>query len=109
MQVVAQVLHIHLTLVICLMGCMICQAVCPQDKALMGWFKDCGEFCEEETARIVAGTKMDELSAETRMKLSAADLLDENYALIGRNLVHLIHTQREHPEVCGAPMMRLFN
>jgi epoxyqueuosine reductase len=67
------------------MGCMICQRFCPEDKPFLDWFEGNEEFAEEETALLLRGAKADELLPETRAKLERLELLDSLDAL-PRNL-----------------------
>jgi epoxyqueuosine reductase len=60
----------------CLVGCMLCQSICPADKDVLGWIEDGAEFSPEETARLVAGASLDDLPAETVRKLEEHDLVD---------------------------------
>jgi epoxyqueuosine reductase len=60
----------------CLVGCMHCQAVCPENKAVAGWVEDGPAFSAEETALLVAGTPPDRLPAALVQKLRESDLLD---------------------------------
>jgi epoxyqueuosine reductase len=60
----------------CLVGCMLCQSICPADKDFLGWVEDGAEFSPGETARLVAGASLDELPAETVRKLEEHDLVD---------------------------------
>jgi epoxyqueuosine reductase len=60
----------------CLVGCMLCQSICPADKDVLGWIEDGAEFSSRETAGLVAGASLDELPAETVRKLDEHDLGD---------------------------------
>lgn len=67
------------------MGCMICQQYCPEDKPFLGWFEGDAEFSEEETALLLSGAKPEQLLPETKTKLERLELLDSLDAL-PRNL-----------------------
>jgi epoxyqueuosine reductase len=58
------------------MGCMICQRYCPEDKPFLDWFEGNEEFLEEETALLLRGAKPEQLRPETRGKLERLELLD---------------------------------
>jgi epoxyqueuosine reductase len=60
----------------CLVGCMHCQAICPENKAVVGWVEDGPAFSAEETALLMAGTPPDQLPAALAHKLREGDLLD---------------------------------
>jgi epoxyqueuosine reductase len=60
----------------CIVGCIHCQRVCPQNKKFIGWIGKEEEFSEEETALILEGTQREKLSATTIKKLENLDLVD---------------------------------
>ncbi len=74
----------------CLIGCMICQDVCPANKNCTKWIVPGGEFSEEETEMILKGISKDKLPLETIEKLKKLSLLDD-CDLLSRNLGVLIH------------------
>lgn len=58
-----------------LVGCMICQRVCPANRGVIGRVEDRGEFTEDETAYLLAGDYSDkERAARVEEKLKAAGL-----------------------------------
>ena len=67
------------------MGCMICQQYCPEDKPFLGWFEGDAEFDEQETALLLGGAKPEQVPPETRAKLERLELWDSLDAL-PRNL-----------------------
>ena len=73
----------------CLIGCMICQDVCPLNRNFVNWSVEDGEFSEEETLKILRGVPQAELPSEMIEKLDRLDLLEE-YELLDRNLSVLI-------------------
>lgn len=73
----------------CLIGCMICQDVCPANKDYTNWIVPGGEFSEEETLMILKNVSEDKLPSETIEKLKKLDLLG-GYDLLQRNLGVLI-------------------
>jgi len=60
----------------CLIGCLDCQRVCPQNKDFLGWVKEGAEFSQEETALILEGVPLDQLPAATVRKLEQLDLTE---------------------------------
>ncbi|UCE17998.1 MAG: epoxyqueuosine reductase [Gemmatimonadota bacterium] len=78
----------------CLIGCMICQDVCPMNRHFVTWTIEDGEFSEDETSMILRGVPSTELPAVTREKLNTLDLLEE-YESLGRNLRVLINGPQE--------------
>lgn len=69
----------------CLVGCLHCQRVCPEDKEFLQWIEEKEEFTEEETTLILEGTPHERLQSETVRKLEHLDLLDSLNSL-PRNL-----------------------
>ncbi len=61
----------------CLMGCMLCQQICPENKSFMGWYEAGVDFSAEETALLLRGASSDELAADTRRKLEILGLIDD--------------------------------
>jgi epoxyqueuosine reductase len=68
-----------------LVGCMICQKVCPANKAIVKWIEDSATFDREETALILDGVPDDRLPRETLDKLKNLEMM-EYYDVLGRNL-----------------------
>lgn len=69
----------------CLIGCMVCQDVCPANKGITRWVVPGGEFSEEETQMILEGFPMTKLHGVTTEKLKKLYMLDD-YDLLQRNL-----------------------
>ena len=69
----------------CLVGCMLCQKVCPANKKVMKWVEPGPNFSEEETKLLVSGTPMESLPSETRKKIEEYDLANYLY-VYPRNL-----------------------
>jgi epoxyqueuosine reductase len=69
----------------CLIGCMICQDVCPANKEHTAWIMPGGDFSEEETKMILDGVLRDRLPVTTAEKLRKVGMLEE-YGLLRRNL-----------------------
>jgi epoxyqueuosine reductase len=74
----------------CLIGCMVCQDVCPANKEHTAWIMPDGDFSEEETLMILDGTPQNMLPASTAEKLQQVNMLG-NYDLLQRNLSALIN------------------
>ncbi len=68
-----------------LLGCMICQRYCPEDKPFMGWFEERVDFSEEETSLLLHGCHTGELPLGTIRKLEKLELV-ESLDLLPRNL-----------------------
>lgn len=69
----------------CLMGCMICQQYCPEDKPFLGWYEESVNFSNEETRMLLKGSVRNELADETIRKLETLELM-ESLDLFPRNL-----------------------
>jgi epoxyqueuosine reductase len=66
-------------------GCMLCQRVCPENVKFILANEEREEFSEEETAMLLKGADRDRLPAATTDKLRHLDLL-EDLGLLPRNL-----------------------
>ncbi len=77
----------------CLVGCMKCQLICPEDKPYTDWIVDAGAFDEQETSLILAGTPADRLPPGMRDRMKDSDLLDILDSM-PRNLRALIQNLR---------------
>jgi epoxyqueuosine reductase len=75
-----------------LVGCMICQKVCPANKDILKWIESGAIFDREETALILDSVPHDELPREIQEKLNRLDMM-EYYDMLGRNLRVLIEQQ----------------
>lgn len=73
----------------CLIGCMRCQTVCPENRSVLEWFEDRAEFSEEETALLIQRVPLDRLPAETAAKICNLEI-NEDYRLLCRNLSMII-------------------
>jgi epoxyqueuosine reductase len=71
-----------------LVGCMRCQFDCPVNEPFIGNIREGPSFSEEETGQILEAVQLDQLSPETRRKLS--DMPDRIYPLFSRNLRELV-------------------
>jgi len=72
-----------------LVGCMICQKVCPANKELVKWIEDGAVFNHEETALILDGVSEDHLPHAALEKLKKLGIMEYGHVL-GRNLKALI-------------------
>jgi epoxyqueuosine reductase len=74
----------------CLIGCLHCQRVCPENREVWSWVKGGAEFSPEETALLLEGRPFDKLPAVTADKLERLDM--EGYVgLLRRNLNALLN------------------
>ena len=60
-----------------IMGCMLCQQFCPEDRPFLDWFEGGEEFNEEETTMLLSGIEKKLLPGITREKLERLELLDD--------------------------------
>jgi epoxyqueuosine reductase len=77
----------------CLFGCMRCQDVCPENKAVLSWIEEKEEFAEEETRLLMEYAPVAELPAGTVEKLRRLDLFDD-LPILSRNLLVLLGGKR---------------
>ncbi len=59
------------------MGCMLCQRYCPEDKPYLNFFEASVDFSAEETALIIQGVAVEDLSAATIGKLDYLELTSD--------------------------------
>jgi epoxyqueuosine reductase len=69
----------------CLVGCLHCQRVCPENKDFLPWIEGDETFSEEETAFLVEGVSLERLPVATAKKVERLDLI-EYLDLLPRNL-----------------------
>lgn len=74
----------------CLIGCMICQNVCPVNQRFVDRVVDEATFSEEETELILRNAPKDDLPPETQEKLERINML-EDFKLLPRNLKALLN------------------
>ena len=60
----------------CLVGCLHCQSVCPENKDVLASIEDGAEFTAQETALLLDGVSLGQLPAATVEKLQRWDLVD---------------------------------
>jgi epoxyqueuosine reductase len=77
----------------CLIGCMICQDVCPENPPSVRRTVDAATFSQEETSQIFDGVSRENLAAETVEKLKKISLFDD-HKLLARNLKVLLNTRK---------------
>jgi len=77
----------------CLIGCMICQNVCPVNKRSVRRIVHAGTFSDEETELILKGATREDLHQTTLEKLKHSSLLD-GYELVSRNLNALLNASK---------------
>jgi epoxyqueuosine reductase len=68
-----------------LVGCMICQKVCPANKKFVKWIEPGAAFDHEETTLILDGISDDQLPRETLEKLKKLEIMEYN-TVLSRNL-----------------------
>jgi epoxyqueuosine reductase len=73
----------------CLVGCLHCQRVCPENKEVRDWIEGDEVFTEEETALLLKGTAQEYLPPEMVAKLQRLDLT-ELLEVLPRNLAALL-------------------
>jgi epoxyqueuosine reductase len=76
----------------CLVGCMICQKVCPANKDVVKWIEAGASFDDEETELILKGVSEERLPREASEKLKKQGMM-RYYDVLGRNLRVLIEHQ----------------
>jgi len=73
----------------CLVGCLRCQMVCPQNADFREWVEEAEAFSEEETTLMLKRAPSDPFPSEIVKKLGRLDLLEYSDVL-GRNLNALL-------------------
>ncbi|MEW5980701.1 MAG: 4Fe-4S double cluster binding domain-containing protein [Acidobacteriota bacterium] len=73
----------------CLIGCLRCHTVCPENNTVIEWFEDRAEFSEEETSFFIRRVPLDLLPRETATKIKSLQI-NEDYRLLCRNLSMII-------------------
>lgn len=81
----------------CLVGCLICQKVCPVDREFVHYIEEGGTFSSVETNLILEDISADQLPEKTVEKLESLGIL-EYVGLLGRNLKILMENSKvNHP------------
>jgi len=57
-----------------IIGCMICQRVCPYNRDILNWYEDRGEFSQAETTYLLSGKYTGRNAARINRKLRRAGL-----------------------------------
>jgi epoxyqueuosine reductase len=70
----------------CLVGCMECQRVCPENSALRDWYGEGPDFAEAETELLLSRVEPERLPSALLEKLRDTGLI-EFYELMPRNLL----------------------
>lgn len=73
----------------CLIGCIRCQAVCPENKPYLDNFGETAEFDEQETELLLKGTSREQMPIDTLKKMQLLSLMDY-FNEIPRNLSVLL-------------------
>jgi len=60
----------------CLIGCMLCQKFCPENKDFLEWFEGNETFTHEETSLFLDGVSADRLPDATQVKLKRLGMPD---------------------------------
>lgn len=77
----------------CLVGCLHCQRVCPENRAVWQWVEEGAEFSQEETALLLEGVPAEHLPSATVEKMESLGM--EGYAdTLPRNLQALFRQRR---------------
>ena len=76
----------------CLVGCLNCQTVCPENNTFLSTYDDMELFTELETGAILEKKALNELSAELVLKLANCNLLT-HYNYLSRNLQALLNKE----------------
>lgn len=69
----------------CVIGCLECQRVCPENKNLLDWVEGKEEFSQEETAFLLQGKSFDRLLPSMLKKLECLSLVGW-FDVLSRNL-----------------------
>lgn len=78
----------------CLVGCLHCQSVCPENKDFLDWIEEKEEFSEEETTLLLEVKKSRRFPSSLLTKLVQLELVD--YAdFLPRNL-RVLFNKEEH-------------
>lgn len=74
----------------CLVGCLYCQKVCPENKKFLKWVEKKREFSEEETRLVLEKVQFGRLPVQTQQKLEGLDVI-EYFEMLPRNLSALLN------------------
>ncbi len=76
----------------CIVGCLLCQTVCPENKSLLQWIEKKEEFSQEETDLLLEGKQLDRLPSSVIRKLERLELI-EYLDVLSRNLSVLLNKE----------------
>jgi epoxyqueuosine reductase len=74
----------------CVIGCMKCQAACPQNRPYLKKVGETAEFTEEETELLLKGMPSEKIPAATLQKMKLLSLTDY-FSMMPRNLSVLLN------------------
>lgn len=60
----------------CVVGCLHCQVVCPENRNFLQWIEGKERFSQDETTLLLEGTAPDKLPPSTLKKLKRLDLIE---------------------------------
>lgn len=75
----------------CIVGCLHCQRVCPENRDVLAWIEEGAEFSSHETELLLQGIPLERLPVETVKKIEHWDLT-ELVELFPRNLKVLLES-----------------
>jgi epoxyqueuosine reductase len=78
----------------CLVGCLHCQRVCPQNREFLQRVEEGAEFSQEETTLLLQGIALDQLPPVTAKKLEQSDMVGF-LDVLPRNLGVFLHGEGE--------------
>jgi epoxyqueuosine reductase len=74
----------------CLVGCMKCQVICPENKEVIDWIQERAEFSEEETTLFIKQVRLDHLPENTISKIKSLQI-NEDFRILCRNLSMILN------------------
>lgn len=82
----------------CLVGCMLCQRACPENRHLVDWVENGAEFSEEETRLLLDVNPLEALESPSRLPAPLMEKLKETHLFWGletlpRNLRALMEAE----------------
>ncbi|MEE9192556.1 MAG: 4Fe-4S double cluster binding domain-containing protein [Candidatus Aerophobetes bacterium] len=76
----------------CVVGCLLCQTVCPENKDFLQWVEEKEEFSQKETDLLLEGKQLDQLPSSVIRKLERLELI-EYLNVLPRNLSVLLNRE----------------
>jgi epoxyqueuosine reductase len=73
----------------CIIGCIRCQAACPENKQFLHWVGETAEFNETETKLLLKGVPIEQIAPSTLEKMKLLSLTDY-FDMLPRNLSALL-------------------